>query len=336
MSDIGRREFITLLGGAAAAPALLPSRTARAQQKRIKRIGVLMLPAENDPQGRARVEAFEQGLEKLGWMVSGNLQIDYRWGMSDVERTRAAATELLNLAPDVILANGTPALPVVRRATVTVPIVFTVVNEPVAMGFVASLAHPGGNVTGFSDLEPTVAAKWLELLKEIAPGIRRTAFMFNSELNPSAVMFSRSAEAAAQKLAVEVLAARVKEPPAIEAIMTTLGREPGGSVIFPTVNFTSLHRNLIFELTARHHLPAMYARRFFADEGGLVSYGPDDVDQFRRAAGYVDRILRGEKPADLPVQQPTKFELVINLKTAKALDLTVPNTLLVSADEVIE
>jgi putative ABC transport system substrate-binding protein len=214
--------------------------------------------------------------------------------------------------------------------------VFTVVNEPVAMGFVASLARPGGNVTGFSNLEPTVGAKWLELLKEIAPRVKRAAIMFNPEANPSAILFSSSAEAAARKLAVEVVVAPVDGPAGIEATITMLGREPGGGVIFPIVNFTARHRNLIFELTTRYRLPAVYARRFFVAEGGLVSYAPDVVDQFRRAAGYVNRILRGAKPADLPVEQPTRFELVINLKTAKALGLTVPNTLLVSATDVIE
>jgi putative ABC transport system substrate-binding protein len=302
----------------------------------MRRIGMLMLPAESDSQGQLRVVAFRQALERMGWTVGRNLAIDYRWDVSDVEKAHTAAAQILKLAPDVILANGSPALPAARQLTDVVPIVFTVVNEPVAMGFVASLARPGGNVTGFSNLEPTVGAKWLELLKEIAPRVKRAAIMFNPEANPSAVLFSQAAAAAAQKLAVEVVAAPVHEPADIEAAITMLGREPGGGVIFPTVNFTSRHRDLIFKLTSRHRLPAIYARRFFADEDGLLSYGPDAVDQFRRAAGYVDRILRGEKPADLPVQQPTRFELVINLKTAKALGLDVPPMLLARADEVIE
>jgi putative ABC transport system substrate-binding protein len=333
INRLRRRELITLLGGAAVA---WPFAAHGQQPDGVRRVGVLMLPAENDPAGRRRVVAFEQGLEKLGWTVGRNLSIDYRWNMSNVERARTAAAQLLTLAPDVLLANGTPALPVAQNATSSVPIVFTVVNEPVAMGFVASLARPGGNVTGFTNLEPTLGAKWLELLKEIAPGVKRVAVIFNPGTNPSAALFARSTEAAAQKLAVDVVVAPIHEPAEIEALMMILGREPGGGLLFPTVNFIAFHRTMIFELAARYRLPAIYARRFFADEGGLVSYGPDDVDQFQQAATYVDRILRGEKPGDLPVQQPTKFDLVINLKTAKALGLTVPNTLLVAADDLIE
>jgi len=327
-----RREFITLLGGATAAWPL----AARAQPTGMRRIGALMLPAADDSEGKARAAAFEQSLGKLGWAVGQNLQIDYRWGMNGFDRARAAAAELLRLAPDVILANGTPALPAVKQTTVTVPIVFTVVNEPVAMGYVASLSRPGGNVTGFSNLEPAVGTKWLELLKELAPQVRRIAVIFNPETNPSIALFVRSMDGAAQKLAVEVFSAPVHEPAEIEATMTMLGREDGGGVIFPAVNFTVFHRHLIFDLAARHQLPAMYARRFFAEDGGLISYSPDEIDQFRRAAGYIDRILKGERPADLPVQQPTKFDLVINLRTARALGLQVPPTLLAIADEVIE
>jgi putative tryptophan/tyrosine transport system substrate-binding protein len=330
---IGRRELLAAFGGAAAAWPL----AAYAQQgERVRRIGALMLPAADDPEGKARAAAFEQSLGKLGWTVGHNLRIDYRWGMNDVERARAAAAELLRLAPDVILANGTPALPAVKQTTLTVPIVFTVVNEPVAMGYVASLSHPGGNVTGFSNLEPVVGTKWLELLKELAPQVRRIAVIFNPELNPSIALFVRSMDGAAQKLAVEVFTAQVHEPAEIEATMTKLGREGGGGVIFPTVNFIVFHRHLIFDLAARHRLPAIYARRFFAEDGGLISYSPDEIDQFRRAAGYINRILKGERPADLPVQQPTKFDLVINLKTARALGVHVPPTLLALADEVIE
>jgi putative tryptophan/tyrosine transport system substrate-binding protein len=330
---IGRRELLIALGGVAAAWPL----AARAQQgERVRRIGALMLPAADDPEGKARAAAFEQSLGKLGWAIGHNLQIDYRWGMNDLERARAAAAELLRLAPDAILANGTPALPAAKQTTVTVPIVFTVVNEPVAMGYVASLSRPGGNVTGFSNLEPVVGTKWLELLKELAPQVRRIAVIFNPETNPSIALFVRSMDGAAQKLAVEVFSAPAHEPAEIEATMTMLGREGGGGVIFPAVNFTVFHRHLIFDLAARHQLPAMYARRFFAQDGGLISYSPDEIDQFRRAAGYIDRILKGERPADLPVQQPTKFDLVISLKTARALGLQVPPTLLARADEVIE
>jgi len=329
---IGRRELLAAPGGAAAAWPL----AARAQPTGMRRIGALMLPAADDSEGKARAAAFEQSLGKLGWAVRQNLQIDYRWGMNGFERARAAAAELLRLAPDVILANGTPALPAVKQTTVTVPIVFTVVNEPVAMGYVASLSRPGGNVTGFSNLEPAVGTKWLELLKELAPQVRRIAVIFNPETNPSIALFVRSMDGAAQKLAVEVFSAPVHEPAEIEATMTMLGREDGGGVIFPAVNFTVFHRHLIFDLAACHRLPAMYARRFFAEDGGLISYSPDEIDQFRRAAGYIDRILKGERPADLPVQQPTKFDLVINLRTARALGLQVPPTLLAIADEVIE
>jgi putative tryptophan/tyrosine transport system substrate-binding protein len=328
-----RRDFIAGIAGSATAWPL----AARAQQgARIRRIGALMLPAADDPEGKTRAAAFEQSLGKLGWAVGHNLQIDYRWGMNDLERARVATAELLRLAPDVILANGTPALPVAKQSTVTVPIVFTVVNEPVAMGYVASLSRPGGNVTGFSNLEPVVGTKWLELLKELAPQVRRIAVIFNPETNPSIPLFVRSMDGAAQKLAVELLAAPVHEPAGIEATMTTLGREGGGGVIFPAVNFTVFHRHLIFDLAARYRLPAMYARRFFAEDGGLISYSPDEIDQFQRAAGYIDRIFKGERPADLPVQQPTKFDLVLNLKTARTLGLQVPQTLLVLADEVIE
>src|SRR2546430_4438569 len=247
-----------------------------------------------------------------------------------------ATVEVLKLEPDIILAHARPALAALQQATRAVPIVFTTVNEPVAQGFVQSLAHPGGNITGFSYLEPTLGAKWLELLKQIAPRVKRVAVMWHPEADPIEEAFYRLAEGAAQKFAVEVVAAPVHQSEEIEAIMTILGREPGGGLILPPNSFTTVHRKLIINLAAHNRLPAIYGSRNFRDDGGLVFYGVNPVEQFRQAAGYVDRILCGEKPANLPVQQPTKFDLVINLKTAKALGLEVPPTLLARADEVIE
>ena len=328
-----RRAFITLLGGAAAAWPL----AARAQQPdRMRRIGVLMSFAENDPEGKVRATVFERALQELGWTGGRNIRIDYRWAPSDVEQTRAAAAELLRLAPDMILAHATQATAALQRATRTVPVVFVAVSEPVAQGFIQSLAHPGGNITGFTNLEPTLGAKWLELLKEIAPRVTRVAVLYNPNTAPYATLFSRSAEVVAQKMAVELTAAPVYDPAEIESALAMLGREPGGGLIIAPDPFTSAHRELILTLAARHKLPAVYRERFFVAAGGLMSYGPDLVEQFRQAAGYIDRILRGEKPADLPVQTPTKYELVINIKTANALDLEVPPTLLARADEVIE
>ena len=328
-----RRELIVAVGGL----TLVWPLVARAQQaERMRRVGVLIVTLENDPQSLRRLTAFQQGLDRLGWTVGRNLQIDYRWGVSDDERARTAAAEVLSAAPDVILANSPPSVRAVRQATRTVPIVFVAVVEPVEQGFVASLAHPGGNITGFTSLEPTVAGKWLELLKEIAPGVTRVALIFNPDLAPTARLFARSAAAVAPQFGYETFMAPVHDPAELEAFTARFARKPGGGLILPPDTFTSAHYKLIVELAARHRLPTIYAFRYFAAAGGLVSYGPDVVDQFGRAAGYVDRILRGEKPANLPVQQPTKYELVINLKTAKALGLDVPARLLAQADEVIE
>jgi putative ABC transport system substrate-binding protein len=328
-----RRDFITLLGGAAVA---WPLTTHAQQAERVRRIGVLIVLSENDSQSQGRITAFQQGLEKLGWTVGRNLAIDYRWGVSDPERARAATAELLSLAPDLILANALSAARGAQQATRTVPIVFTGVSEPVAQGLVASLARPGGNTTGFTNLEPSVGGKWLELLKEIAPRVTRVAVIFNPASASIAAQFVRSVESAGVKLGLETVEARVHELAEIEAVVTRLGREPGVGLIFPPDTFTGFHHKLIVELAARYRLPAIYPFQYFAAAGGLVSYGSDVTDQFRRAASYVDRIFRGEKPADLPVQQPTKFEFVINLKTAASLGLSVPQTLLVAADEVIE
>jgi putative ABC transport system substrate-binding protein len=325
-----RREFITLLGGAMVTWPM----AARAQAPDgMRRIGVLMPDTEGDPGARAGIRVFEQELRKLGW---ADVRIDYRWTGGKVDLARAAASELLNLTPDVIVTDGGQGLGELRHAALTVPIVFMEVNEPVFYGFAENLAHPGRNMTGFTGLEPSVGAKWLELLKEMAPQVTRIAVIFNSRTTPDAVLFSRSAEAVAQQFAVEVVRAPVQKPSDIEAVMTMLAREPGGGLILPIDTFTDFHRELIFETAARHRLPAIYGVRNIAGGGGLMSYGIDLPAQFRQAAGYVDRILRGTQVGDLPVERANKFKLAINLKTAKTLGLSVPPSLLALADEVIE
>jgi putative tryptophan/tyrosine transport system substrate-binding protein len=327
-----RRDFITLLGGAATTWPLV----ARAQPSdRMRRIGVLMPFAEGDPEGQAGDIALREGLEKLRWTIGRNLQIDYRWGIDDVEKTQAATAELLAQAPDVIMASTSRVVATLQQATHTVPIVFTSIYEPVAQGFVQSLAHPGGNITGFTAVEASVGAKWLELLKKIAPTVTRIAFIFNPN-NPGPVQTSHSAAAAASNFAVEMVMTPVHGPAEIEAAMTMLGREPGGGLIVPPDGFLVANRKLIIELAARFRLPAIYGHRAFTAEGGLACYGFKFSEQFRQAAEYVDRILRGEKVGDLPVQEPTKYELVINLKTAKALGLEIPQPMLLLADDVIE
>jgi putative ABC transport system substrate-binding protein len=327
-----RRDFLTLLVGGAAAPPLAAS----AQQgARVRWIGALLGGPDTDDFARAGAAVFEQSLAKLGWTVGRNLAIDYRWGVNDSEKARVAMAQVLRLAPDVILTNGGPALTAAQQATGTVPIVFNGISEPVERGFVASMARPGGNTTGFTNLEATIGGKWLGLLTEIAPRVSRVTAVFNPT-SSFAVLFFRSAEAAAQKLGVDVVAAHVGDPAEIDAAVTALGREPGAGLILPPDGFTPTYRRQIVDLTVRYHLPAIANGRPFAADGGLASYGTDTLDTFRRTASYVDRILRGENPADLPVQNPVKFELVINLKTAKALGLTVPQTLLITADEVIE
>ncbi|HUI17464.1 MAG TPA: ABC transporter substrate-binding protein [Alphaproteobacteria bacterium] len=321
-----------LSGGAAVAWPL----AAGAQQAgQMRRIGVLAPFAQDDPLGRALVIAFEQGLEKLGWTIGRNVRIDYRWGIDDAQKAQAATADLLAAAPDVIMANTSRSVATLRQATRTVPVVFTMIYEPVAQGFVRSLAHPGANITGFTMPEATMGAKWLELLKEIAPQIKRVAFLSNPE-NPGPLQYLRSVESAAPNFAVEAVMAPVHGPAEIETTMAMLARAPGGGLISPPDGFLANYANVIVELAARYRLPAIYGIRDFATDGGLVSYGINPDNQMQEAAGYVDRILRGEKPGDLPVQQPAKFELVINLKTAKALGLTVPPLLLGSADEVIE
>jgi putative ABC transport system substrate-binding protein len=302
----------------------------------MRRVGVMIQLAETDPEGQARMAAFREELQKLGWSVGKNLQIDYRWGTSNDERARVAAAALLNLAPDAIFANSTVCLRAAQQATRTVPIVFTTVIDPVGQGLVASLARPGGNTTGVSYLESSVGGKWLDLLKEIAPNVTHVAFMFNPQRGPYSVAISRFVEEAAQKLAMQYVAAPVYEPPEIEAVMTTLARQSGGGLIVSPDAFTVTHGADIIGMSAHYKLPSIYAERNFAAGGGLISYGADYIDHFRQAATYVDRILRGEKPADLPVQQPSKFYLVINMRTAKALGLTVASSMQLLADEVIE
>jgi putative ABC transport system substrate-binding protein len=327
-----RRDFITLLGGATAAWPL----AARAQQgDRVRWIGALVVTLDDDQYVQESAAAFEQSLARLGWTVGRNLSIDYRWGVYDQERAKAAAAYILRLPLDLIFVYGAPGLMAAQQATRTTPIVFTGVSEPVERGFVASMARPGGNTTGFANLEATLGGKFIELLKEMAPHLSRVAAMFNPA-SSFAEEFFRSAASAGGKLSVEVFAARVASAAEIDTAMAAAASSPGTGMIFPPDGFTPSYRRQIIELTARYRLPAIDRDRPFATEGGLASYGQNLPDAYRRAAGYVDRILRGEKPADLPVQNPTKLELVINLKAAKALGLAVPQTLLVAADEVIE
>ena len=327
-----RREFILALGGAAAAWPLAAS----AQQPgRMRRIGSLMGQAADDPVAQIRNAAFLQGLQELGWTVGRNTQIEYRWAAGDANRVRRFAAELVALAPDVILASGGFGMGPLQQATRTVPIVFVNVTDPVGAGFVDSLARPGGNATGFLLVEYGIGAKWLELLKQIAPRVTRVAVL-RDPATASGTGQLGAIQSVAPSFGVELRPADVRDAGQIERTIAAFAREPNGGLIAIAGALANVHRDLIIGLAARHGLPAVYAYRHFVTGGGLISYGPDTIDQFRRAAGYVDRILRGEKPVDLPVQAPTKYELVINLKTARALGLTVPDKLLVAADEVIE
>jgi len=326
-----RRDFIALLGGAAGWPL-----AARAQQgDRVRRIGVLLGGDENDAAYKARIPAFTQALAGLGWTEGRNVRMDLRWAGGDTDRIRALAQELVGLQPDIIATNGTPETIAVQRETRTIPIVFANVGDPVASGIVARLDRPGGNVTGFAILEASLGGKWLELLSEIAPGLNRAAIMFN----PDTVLVSAympSLETAARSLKVEPITAPVHSDIEIETAIIALGRELGGGLVVMPDAFLNSHRAPTILAAARNNVPAVYALSETARDGGLLSYGVDRVDSFRRAASYVDRILRGEKPGDLPVQVPTKFEMILNLKTARALGLTVPPSLLAIADEVIE
>jgi ABC-type uncharacterized transport system substrate-binding protein len=327
-----RREFITLLGGAAAAWPL----AARTQEDvRVRRIGILMNLTANDAESKARIAAFLQGLRDLGWTEGRNVQIDTRWAAGEDDRFHRYAEELVAVAPEVILASTSPSVAALQRASRTVPIVFANVTDPVGQGFVANLARPGGNTTGFTPYEYGIGVKWLELLKEITPGLGRVAVLRDATLAHTSGQFG-AIQGAAPSFGVEVSPVGVLDAGEIERGISTFARGPNGGLIVLPTPLTGVHRELIITLAARHRLPAVYALRFYVASGGLVSYGPDAVDEYRRAAGYVDRILKGEKPADLPVQAPTKYELAINLKTAKALGLTVPPSVLARADEVIE
>jgi putative tryptophan/tyrosine transport system substrate-binding protein len=329
-----RREFIAGLGGAAAWPL-----AARAQQPdRTRRIGVLLGYDESDPEGKAELAGFTQGFAELGWIDGRNVRIDVRWAPGSVDWMRTFAKELVELQPGVIVANSTPATTALQRETRTIPIVFVIVSDPVGAGFVASLTRPGGNITGFINMEGAMGGKWLQLLTEIAPSVKRVAIMFNPDTAPGGGSYHLpSFEAAARSLKVAPIAAPVHSDAEIETVITTLGREPGGGLVVMPDVFTVEHRAPIILAAARNNVPADYPWSFVvAREGGLFSYGPDLVDIFHRSASYVDRILRGEKPAELPVQLPVKFKAAINLKTAKALGLTVPQSILLRADEVIE
>ena len=327
-----RRTFITLLGAAAAAWPL----AARAQQReRMRRIGVLMPYPANDPQVQARNAAFLQGLQQLGWAVGQNIQIDYRWSGGNPDDIRRHAAELVARAPDVIFAPGSSAVAPLRQATRTIPIVFPLAIDPVGSGFVNSLARPGGNVTGFASYDYGIGAKWLELLKELAPNVTRAAVLRDPNIVAGMGQWG-AVQSMSPSVGIEVTPVNMDDAGEIERAVAAFGRNPNGGLIWTGSPLALVHRDLIIALAARHRLPAVYFERYFVSAGGLISYGVDLPDQFRRAADYVDRILKGEKPADLPVQQPTKYELVINLKTAKALGLTVPPTLLARADEVIE
>jgi putative ABC transport system substrate-binding protein len=326
-----RREFIALLGSGAAAWPL----AARAQQgERTRRIGVLMALAVDDAEGQARVKAFEQGLKELGWSVERNVRIDYRWAAGDTNRYRTYAAELLALAPDVVVAAGSAAMGPLQ-ASHRVPVVFVQVGDPVGAGFVESLARPGGNATGFSVFEYGISAKWLELLKEIAPQVTRVAVFRDTAVAVGAGQLG-ALQSVAPSLGVELRPVAVRDAGEIERTVTTFAREINGGLIVTAGAGVATKRELIIRLASRYRLPAVYPYRYYVTDGGLISYGPDNIDQYRLAAGYVDRILKGEKPADLPVQAPTKYRLAINLKTAKALGLDVPATLIARADEVIE
>jgi putative ABC transport system substrate-binding protein len=328
---IARREFITLLTGAAAWPM-----AARAQQpERMRRIGVLMSTRAGDPEGEARRAAFLHGLQELGWTVGRDVRIDIRWSAGNARDIRKYAAELVTLAPDVILASGGSVVGPLVQATRTVPVVFTQTPDPVAAGFVASLARPGGNATGFTQIEYGTGAKWVELLKEIAPRVTRAAVLRDPAI-PEGIGQFAVIQSAAPSLRVEVSPVDIREAGEIERTVTEFARSANGGLIVTSSGLANVHRSVILRLAVQHRLPAVYSNRVFVTDGGLISFGADSIDPHRLAAGYIDRILKGEKPADLPVQAPVKYELAINLKTAKALGLEVPPTLLARADEVIE
>jgi putative ABC transport system substrate-binding protein len=331
--DKGRREFITLLGGAAAACPL----AARAQQAdRMRRIGVLMAVAANDPEAKAELAGFREGLARLGWVEDQTIHIDYRFADGNPERFSVLGKELIALHPELIFAQSTPVTAILQHKTRAIPIVFVQVSDPIGAGFVASLSRPGGNVTGVIQYEPGIMGKWLAMLKEIAPRLARVAVLSDPRTNVSHDYFLRNTMAAASPLGIEVISSPFANVDDLEGSIRSFGRQDNGGLLVLPYNFTIVHRDRVIALAAEHRLPAVYAFRYFVTDGGLMSYGINLVDVFRQSASYVDRILRGAKPADVPVQVPTRYETVVNLKTAKQLGLTVPPGLLVAADEVID
>jgi putative ABC transport system substrate-binding protein len=327
-----RRQFLAVLGGGAAWPL-----AARAQQRGgMRRIGVLMGRPAGDPDGQKQVAAFQHGLEELGWIAHRNVEIDYRWQTDDANQRQAFAKELIDLKPDILVANTTPALAAARQATTSIPMVFVSIADPVAQGFVQSLARPGGNITGFAAEEPTMGGKWVEMLREIAPGINRITAIFNPTSAPFGPMYLPSMRTVGPSPSLEIVAAPVVSDADIESAIAAAARPPSGALVSLPDSFLNARPDTIAAMVARHRLPAIYPVASFPRSGGLLAYGIERSDLFYRAAAYVDRILRGERPSELPVQFPAKFELVINLKTARALGLTMPQILLVAADEVIE
>jgi putative tryptophan/tyrosine transport system substrate-binding protein len=330
---IERRKFLATLGGAAA--AWLPAAHAQ-QAERVRRVAFLHPYAENDPEVGARVVAFRQGLEALGWTENRNIRIEHLYSGGDLGQIQAYATEVVRATPDLIVGSGTPIIAALKQATDTIPIVFSVVNDPVGQGFVATMSRPGGNITGFTFIDFPLIGKWLQMLKEIAPDARRITLMFNPETAPFYPVFLREFGAAPASLAVELSASAVHNEAEIEAAIVAFAREPGGGLIAAPDAFINTRRHLVMALAERYWLPAIYGFRQFVTEGALMSYGPDTADIVRRSASYVDRILKGEKASNLPVQAPSRYQLVLNLKTAKAFGLTIPRSLLARADEVIE
>jgi putative ABC transport system substrate-binding protein len=330
---VKRRDFITLVGGAAAWPL-----AARAQQGgEVRRLGVLSNIGESDPEAQSMAAALHRGLRELGWVNGRNLQVDHRWGAGNPQRVADFAKELVALKPDVIVAHTTPSVIALRKETNTIPLVFVQISDPIGTGLITNMSHPGGNITGFTNFESSMVGKWVEMLKEMAPGISRVAFLFNPQTAPYVTRFYQGPlEASARSLRIEPWAGSVSSGAEIESTIAKFSREGGGGLIMMPDSFNIVHRERTIALAAQYRLPAISPYRFAVQEGGLMSYGVEQVDLFRQAASYVDRLLKGGKPADLPVQAPTKFELVINTKTAQALGIEVPLTLLARADEVIE
>jgi putative ABC transport system substrate-binding protein len=332
-NHIRRRDFITLLGGAVAVWPL----AARAQQPNsIRRVSVLMALPDGDPGGKAEVDSLNLGLRELGWVEGRNIHVEYRWPGGDVERVRAHAKEAVALKSDVVITRSTPAALALKAETGTIPIVFVSLPEPTVSGLVDTFARPGGNITGFTNLDGSIGGKWLELLNEVSPGLKRVTIIYNPDTAPFAQAYLRSAEAGATTLAVELRSNPVQSDPEIEAALTAIAHEPGGGLLVIPDAFLLQRRDAIIAAVEHHRIPAIYATRLWTRSGGLMAYAVDTVDLMRRAAGYVDRLLKGASPGDLPVQQPSRYELSINLKTARALSLSVPDKLLALADEVIE